>query len=58
MGAFTELLRTTIVGVVAALTTVCLPLLSRVRANKAREETSWSNFPRSGISHFPGAWCG
>jgi hypothetical protein len=55
MGAFTEFLPTTIVGVLAPLVTVCLPLLSRVRAKKVRRETSWLNLVDSGMFHIPAA---
>jgi hypothetical protein len=59
MGAFTELLRTTFVGVVASLVTLCLPLLSpRVRTKPARRETASLGFHSSGVSRLPGACCG
>jgi hypothetical protein len=58
MGAFTELLSLTFVGVVASPVSLCLSLLSRIHAKTAGREPFRSNFPGSGISHIPGTCCG
>jgi hypothetical protein len=58
MGAFTELLSLTFVGVVASPVSLCLSLLSRIHAKTAGREPFRPNFPGSGISHIPGTCCG
>jgi hypothetical protein len=55
IGALTELILATIIGVVAPLTTVCRPLLSSVCGTDIKREAPLLGFQNLGAPRIPGA---